>query len=309
MGGYDIFSAEILPDGNFSDPVHLGYPINTTDDDLYFYPVNNGKLAYLSRIQKGNLGFEDIFRYNWLPMLNLTAENLKSEPAEVRQPEPVKQEPQPEAVQQPENIPAVTPVVNEQPKALDKPQETDVVKPQETPKPEPVVLAQPEVNKEIPQAETPEEVKPEPAKKTEEEPIVLHSIFFEFNSTELNENAKKMLDYLVIVLKNNVDIKIQFTGHTDALGSSQFNQVLSEKRAQAAKSYLVKKGIPAGSIKVIGLGESMFIAINQNKDGSDNPEGRKFNRRVDVQIIEKKEDKKIIIDELKVPQQLKLEEF
>ncbi len=61
MGGYDIFYSKKNRDGSWGEPVNLGYPINTTDDDLFFQPVNNGNGGYHSRISESGEGREDIY--------------------------------------------------------------------------------------------------------------------------------------------------------------------------------------------------------------------------------------------------------
>ncbi|MBE0654793.1 MAG: PD40 domain-containing protein [Bacteroidales bacterium] len=64
IGGYDIFMSRKKTDGTWAEPVNIGYPINTTDDDQFFYPIKNGEIAYYSRYdsQEG-FGRHDIFRY------------------------------------------------------------------------------------------------------------------------------------------------------------------------------------------------------------------------------------------------------
>ena len=61
MGGYDIFYSKKSADGSWGKPINLGYPINTTDDDLFFQPVNNGFNAYYSLYSPGGLGAHDIY--------------------------------------------------------------------------------------------------------------------------------------------------------------------------------------------------------------------------------------------------------
>jgi len=64
MGGYDIFLSRKKADGSWADPVNLGYPINTTDDDLYFQPVNEGHAAYYAIYSPRGLGMHDIYYMN-----------------------------------------------------------------------------------------------------------------------------------------------------------------------------------------------------------------------------------------------------
>jgi tetratricopeptide (TPR) repeat protein len=65
MGGYDVFYSSLLEDGKWSKPLNAGYPINTTDDDLFFVPLSNGTVAYMPRYeQKTSLGRMDIYRFD-----------------------------------------------------------------------------------------------------------------------------------------------------------------------------------------------------------------------------------------------------
>jgi hypothetical protein len=61
MGGYDIFYSTLQPDGKWSEPKNAGYPVNTTDDDLFFHPVNEGYQAYYSLIDDDGYGLADIY--------------------------------------------------------------------------------------------------------------------------------------------------------------------------------------------------------------------------------------------------------
>ncbi len=62
MGGYDVFYSKKSGDGTWGEPVNMGYPINTTDNDLFFQPLNDGKIAYYSIYRPGGMGLHDIYR-------------------------------------------------------------------------------------------------------------------------------------------------------------------------------------------------------------------------------------------------------
>ena len=100
------------------------------------------------------------------------------------------------------------------------------------------------------------------------------------------------------------ELNIEFTGTADAKGNSAYNLRLSERRAGAVRNYMISKGIKAKRITIKGVGDSKFIALNTNPDGTDNPEGRKYNRRVDIQVVGAKET--IKIEEVKLPDNLKV---
>ena len=61
MGGFDVFKSELQPDGSWGSPVNLGYPINTTGDDVFYFPSTNGKRAYFSSYRDGGLGDHDLY--------------------------------------------------------------------------------------------------------------------------------------------------------------------------------------------------------------------------------------------------------
>ncbi len=63
MGGYDVFYSTLLGEGEWAVPVNAGYPINTTDDDIFFHPVRNGTFAYFPRFLENGIGLSDIYLY------------------------------------------------------------------------------------------------------------------------------------------------------------------------------------------------------------------------------------------------------
>jgi outer membrane protein OmpA-like peptidoglycan-associated protein len=77
---------------------------------------------------------------------------------------------------------------------------------------------------------------------------------------------------------------IQVRGHTDATGSASANQALSERRAGAARQYLLDHRVDATGVTAVGLGSSQPLAEEANPDGSPDPEGQAFNRRVEIVV-------------------------
>jgi OmpA-OmpF porin, OOP family len=71
---------------------------------------------------------------------------------------------------------------------------------------------------------------------------------------------------------------IELVGHTDSRGTPQYNQRLSERRAETVRAYMVSKGVPAGSMTVSGRGETQPVATNKTDAG------RAKNRRVDIEF-------------------------
>jgi OOP family OmpA-OmpF porin len=77
---------------------------------------------------------------------------------------------------------------------------------------------------------------------------------------------------------------IPLWGHSDSSGSDAANLIASRRRAEAIRAYLLKRGIAAERISVVALGEARPVAPNRNLDGSDDPEGRAKNRRVEIEV-------------------------
>ncbi len=242
MGGYDIFVSKLDASGKWSKPENLKYPVNTTDDDLFYYPWNNNQVGYISKIQPDGFGKEDIYAvqpYDAKELPELLADYfINSEPA-LRESTPV-ETPEPAKTVEPEK-----PLLSEDTKVTEKPAD--------------------------PSQQVPGEIELDP-------------VYFAFDNFQLNEEGKKQLDQIFRLLKEYPVVRVKFIGHADAKGPAEYNQKLSEKRANAVMKYILEKGVEAGRIEAKGMGEQRFAAINSNPDGSDNPAGRKLNRRVEYEI-------------------------
>ena len=107
------------------------------------------------------------------------------------------------------------------------------------------------------------------------------SVLFDFGSSELRGQASTTLTNLATVIKDSKAPKVQVQGHTDSVSDDAFNQKLSERRAQAVSNALKSDGV-AADLEAVGYGETKPVAPNENPDGSDNPAGRRLNRRVEV---------------------------
>ena len=105
--------------------------------------------------------------------------------------------------------------------------------------------------------------------------------YFGFGSAEINETAFTSI-YNVVSAKmtSTPGSTLVIEGHTDSTGPADYNQYLSEKRAQAVHDFFAGKGIPSDSMETVGYGESMPRVSNTT------PEGRAINRRVDIRIVE-----------------------
>lgn len=116
--------------------------------------------------------------------------------------------------------------------------------------------------------------------------LTLQNVFFGFNQSTLSMDSKRALDKVATVLKGNPHLKILVSGHTDSKGSAGYNILLSKRRARNSRNYLINKGIKSSRIKAEVFGESIPEKKNMDSSGKDDPEGRKFNRRVVLAIYD-----------------------
>jgi len=119
-----------------------------------------------------------------------------------------------------------------------------------------------------------------------DKPIVLENIYYEFNSAELSERSRNVLDTtLLVLLKEAPEFIVEIGAHTDSIGEIDYNRQLSQQRADNVVSYLISKGISSGKLVAKGYGEESPVAPNTLPDGSDNPAGREMNRRTEFRIL------------------------
>lgn len=112
------------------------------------------------------------------------------------------------------------------------------------------------------------------------------SILFDFGSADLRGDSAQALTLIAEVLEFYADAEIIIVGHTDSVGSATANQSLSERRAQSVVDALVADhGVAVERMSAEGRGADEPVADNANPDGSDNPEGRQLNRRVEIVVL------------------------
>jgi OOP family OmpA-OmpF porin len=108
--------------------------------------------------------------------------------------------------------------------------------------------------------------------------IVLRGVTFETNKSQIKPESKVILEKVRESMAANPEVTVIITGHTDNVGSDEYNRGLSQERAQAVKDWLVKNNISASRMKVIGKGETQPAATNDTK------EGRAENRRIEFLV-------------------------
>jgi OOP family OmpA-OmpF porin len=109
--------------------------------------------------------------------------------------------------------------------------------------------------------------------------LVSMKIGFAFDSYKITKDNFNHIEDFVLYMKDRKTYNVKIIGHTDTVGPKNYNQKLSQKRAEATKALMVNKGIDSKRISTLGRGETAPIATNKTKDG------RAQNRRIEVEII------------------------
>lgn len=282
MGGFDIFTTVQSTDGTWSVPENVGYPINTTDDDIYYVVSPDNRTAYFSSFREGGIGEKDIYTATFVERKETPITLMKGNVIE--------------ASGSPAKNVMITVTDNETEAVLgvfrangSTGQFMFIL----TPGKNYNITYQAEnslfysenkqISKETNYYEIFQPVQLDPIVVGSK--ITLNNIFFDFDKAILRPTSNVELRNLVTLLKANPKMRVQITGHTDAKGEAVYNQKLSEERAQVVVDRLIAGGIDKDHIKAKGFGESQPSSTNKNADGTDDAEGRQLNRRVELQVI------------------------
>jgi outer membrane protein OmpA-like peptidoglycan-associated protein len=115
------------------------------------------------------------------------------------------------------------------------------------------------------------------AKQTERGVVVtLADVLFDFDGARLKPAAYRTMDRVAQILKESQARRVLIEGHTDSTGPAEYNQELSERRANAVRIALLERGVPVAQLRALGRGESAPVASNNNAGG------RQANRRVEL---------------------------
>ncbi len=279
LGGQDIFYSKMDGKRQWSDPVNIGSPINTENDEVDFFVSLDGKTGYFS---SNNYGDKDWNIYQFelyeearphtmvIVKGKVTADEGDLENAVVEIRDTNANVISTGIVSAAQGKYAVAAEVNHE-------------------DPQPLIV---NVKKEGYSFDTqiikPEEITEEVIEKDAEVKAVetgkvcdLRDIYYETNDFSLTSESKMLLALFIEFLKENPTVKVEIQGHTDNIGRDEDNLRLSEHRAKSVYDYVVSQGIPANRLRYKGYGETTPIADNSTEAG------RAKNRRTVFLIYEK----------------------
>jgi len=305
MGGYDVFKTTLDSTGKFTEPVNLGFPINTTQDDLFFFPTLDTNVIYYSSAKKGGYGDMDIYRITILKNVESIAVikgnifdeiffrpvTANIEIREIGGDFKKKVTSYEKTGEYYINLPIdkkyqIIVTAPDYDTIVDHFEFVQNVKYQAITKmflmkkPRPTLDEIEYVAEEVKVDSVAKPVYFEDIKDVKlGDKIILKNIFYDFDKSTLRPESIDELDKLVSFLQNRPTLRIEISGHTDNKGSARYNKKLSDDRAKSVVTYLVDKGIDIGRLEAKGYGFDEPIADN------DTDEGRQMNRRTEFMVI------------------------
>jgi outer membrane protein OmpA-like peptidoglycan-associated protein/tetratricopeptide (TPR) repeat protein len=286
LGGLDVFYSVLNSYGVWSEPENMGYPVNTTGDDVFFNPGWNEIEGYYAVPRKEDptsntinivlqLEYEDELATSSL------GDSISVKPkARLAVTKPAVAPMDDATVASTDSVQAVAsdPVVAIPPtvEMAIEPEETDEIEEvlnrdarQPEPEPaEPVEVATVPVTVSSPEAPS----------------MLVTAVPFDLNEYHLNMAGLLEVEKIADLMSGHPETQVELTGHTDASGTAQYNMLLSRKRSGQIAIYLERKGVDRKRILVNGKGETSPLAKEKNADGSEAPLGRYLNRQVYVTI-------------------------
>lgn len=282
MGGFDIFLSRKQPDGSWSQPQNLGFPINTSKDENSMIIAPSGNEAYFASDREGGLGGLDIYRFN-LPEL-LKPQKITYVSGRVfnaKTSEPLAADLALTALETQINAAQLQSDINGQflvTLTAGHDYGIQVKKPgylfysaHFSLKDQPADFKNPFII----------QVPLVPIDTGSR--VALRNIFFDVNQAVLKPESKAELWVLIAFLKTNPNVEIEIGGHTDNVGDKAANITLSENRAKAVYQFLITEGnIASSRLKYKGYGEQKPLVLN------DNDSHRAENRRTEFKITKSK---------------------
>lgn len=309
MGGYDVFKTT-FENGRWTKPINLGYPINTADDDIFFSFSRDGRHAYYSSFDPDGFGDRDIFMitllgpekevmfmedYDHLAFNTvLIKENLMLDKVEVKESQIT--------IIKGKVMDAITldPLGGVPVEIYDNALGRMISSFESNTRTGEYMVSLPSgrnygfsakakdylyhsENLIIPPATTVQEIYMDMLlhKVKVGSKIILKNIFFDFDKTTLRPTSTAELNRLTKMLNDIPTLKIEISGHTDNVGSDEYNKTLSEGRAKAVVDYLIGNNIESSRLTYAGYGETQPIESNETD------EGRQMNRRTEFKVLSK----------------------
>ena len=302
MGNHDIFMSKYDPSTDtWGTPENLGFPINTSDDDLFFVLSSDGETAYYSSYKDDSQGGFDIYKIYPFEKAMKARDVVMENIVEVVDTIPDVEEPQLLPVDFKLNVydQQTDAPVNASVSIIKLPEDNVVSEGEATSGAYDYEFETEQAGNYMatleadgylyqtvkftiePLTQESKVIKNVALRRPQEKVInVLRNIYFEFDEFTLRPESHNELDKLTSFLDKNPSVKIEIAGHTDFIGSKEYNYQLSKKRAEAVRTYLINHGIAPTRLTTKGYGKTQPLASNDDEE-----EGRELNRRTEFIIV------------------------
>lgn len=302
MGGFDILSTVWVEENGWSAPVNIGYPVNTVDDDLFYIPTADNTHAYYSTASgpQGN-GEKDLCFLTFPGREQTPLTVLSGEITSIF------------GGAAPGAVITVTDLATGEQVGIYRPNSANgryviILPPGRnygvTYEADDFLFQSDNINITDSMAYQQIERTVELAPLQVGQKLVVRNIFFDTGKSMLKPESQAELDKLVKLMKLYPQLIIAIDGHTDASGSDELNQRLSEQRAESVANYLVANGIERSRLRTRGYGEKAPIAVNYNPNGSPNRQGMALNRRFEFVILSVDGRLQDVVEPIVVPENL-----
>ena len=276
MGGLDIYMSRLNDQGEWGDPVNLGYPLNTFMDENSILISSGGELGYFSSNRKGGFGSLDLYGFELDKKFRPEKVSfIKGKVFDAEDYAPLPAKFQLTNLETGKIISELTANSGNGEFLITIPENNDLAFHVEY-----VGYNFVSKNLSFDQLKLTKDgyILNIPMYKIQPGTFVLENIFFEVNSWELKINSIIELEKVYKMLELNSKIEIEISGHTDNVGDDQSNLILSKNRAKAVVDWLVKKGINQSRMSFTGYGENKPIVDNSKAAN------RAKNRRTELTI-------------------------
>jgi outer membrane protein OmpA-like peptidoglycan-associated protein/Tol biopolymer transport system component len=276
MGGLDIFMSRRQPNGEWGEPVNLGYPINTAGDENSFLVSRDGKTAWFASNREGGYGGLDIYSFELYEQARPGKTiYVKGKVYDAVSKAPLASEVETIDLQTGESVKWQSSKKNGEfliCLPLNKNYAFNTSKPGYLFYSENFSLTE---NKEY----KPIVINIPLTPITKDSIVILKNVFFDTDKFTLRPESKIELNKLIDFLKLNATLKVEVGGHTDNVGDKKRNMTLSDNRAKAVLDYLVTNGVPKERLTAKGYGDTKPMVKN------DSDENRQTNRRTEFKIM------------------------
>jgi outer membrane protein OmpA-like peptidoglycan-associated protein len=300
LGGFDIYSAEAVNGrpSRYQNLQNLGYPVNTSADELYYIQDNYGKPdAYVVSNRPGSIALknptccDDIWRIQYEPKIYVRGAVLNNKTKDTVRQVVVKM------VDDAGNVRTYNSEDGNYEFLLSRGHNYVLNGDRQG-----YLSSRQSVNTEGYKREDPDDtihLNLYMDSVYVDSAFRMENVYYDYDKATLRPESGAELEKLVKLMQDNPGLNVQINSYTDSKGTDEYNMNLSQERAQSVVNYLISGGIDQGRLTARGFGKADPAAPNKKPNGADDPEGRQLNRRTEFKITADLPESHMIFDSSK----------